>query len=398
MISDTDIHLHINGPAKGLVTPSSGSFSALPVLLAETRINGILARPSTQIPLFAGRNTTHNTIMSIIYNAITAPITTALSLSNSAVGLASDAVLSVGSVVASSKYSPLVGVVERSVVGILEEQVKYGRLTLVLPDGRVWTSGAGEDARSEVVKGEGHGRKEKAERSENTPRRNTPAVSTFDVDSSSDDDRSSSRLASSFASTATLVGSSSTPVASSFKLAEMTGSGDAASSASVPFTGVNITADLKPTETGEGPHVIVRIHWSTFFLRILLSGDLGFAESYMAGECSIETTRNPSQLLSPTYYSSSILDPSSPLLEGSSLIDLFQLIIRSDHPGAISAPGRTAQKKRDALNAGGISAGLQSLPAAVFSVLGRWTTNSRIVNSVRNSVGNIRAHYDISNR
>jgi hypothetical protein len=337
--------------------------------------------------------------MSIIYNAITAPITTALSLSNSAVGLASDAVLSVGSVVASSRYSPLVGVVERSVVRILEEQVKYGRLTLVLPDGRVWTSGASEGDDGEAdVKQEDYRRTEKTERSENTTRRNTPAVPTFDADSSSDDDRSSSRLASSFASTATLVSGSSTPIASSFKLAELTRAGEASSSASVPFTGVNITADLKPTETGEGPHVIVRIHSSTFFLRILLSGDLGFAESYMAGECSIETTRNPSQLLSPTYYSSSILDPSSPLLEGSSLVDLFQLIIRSDHPGAISAPGRTAQKKRDALNAGGFSAGLQSLPAAVFSVLGRWTTNSRIVNSVRNSVGNIRAHYDISNR
>lgn len=334
--------------------------------------------------------------MSIIYNAITAPITTALSLSNSAVGLASDAVLSVGSVVASSKYSPLVSVVERSVVRILEEQVKYGRLTLVLPDGRVWTSGATEGNEREVQsQREEYGRT--PERSENTTRRSTSTGAAFDLDSS-DDDRSSSRLASSFASTSTLISSSSTPLPSSLKLAEFTGAGAGETSASVPFTGVSITADLKPVEVEEGPHVTVRIHSSTFFLRILLSGDLGFAEAYMAGECSIETTRNPSQLLSPTYYSKSILDPSSPLLEGSSLLDLFQLIIRSDHPGALSAPGQTAQKKRDALNAGGISAGLQSLPAAVFSVLGRWTTNSRIVNSVRNSVGNIRAHYDISNR
>lgn len=319
--------------------------------------------------------------MSAIYSALAAPLTTAYSLSNSAVGLASDVVLRVGSAAASSEYSPLAGVIERGVVRVLEKQVRYGKLTLVLPDGREWTSGG-----SAAVRGQ-----------EAVTEKDVIGV-TEDLDSS-DDDRGSVRPASSISSsTTTLVSGASTPRLSSTKLTEL--STGPANAASVPFTGVTIRADLKriDNDPASGPHVTVRIHSSAFFLRILLSGDLGFAEAYMAGECTIETTQNPSQRLSPTYYSSAVHDPASPIMEGSGLLDLFQVIIRSDHPGAISAPGQSAQARRDALNGGTISGGLQSLPATVFSALGRWTTNSRIVNSVRNSVGNIRAHYDISNR
>lgn len=321
--------------------------------------------------------------MSAIYSALAAPLTTAYSLSNSAVGLASDVVLRVGSAAASSEYSPLAGVIERGVVRVLEKQVRYGKLTLVLPDGREWTSAGSAGVRGEEAVTE-----------------NEVIGVTEDLDSS-DDDRGSLRPASSTSSsTTTLVSGASTPRLSSTKLTELSPSTGPAHAASVPFTGVTIRADLRriDNDAASGPHVTVRIHSSAFFLRILLSGDLGFAEAYMAGECTIETTQNPSQRLSPTYYSSAVHDPASPIMEGSSLLDLFQVIIRSDHPGAISAPGQSAQARRDALNGGTISGGLQSLPATVFSALGRWTTNSRIVNSVRNSVGNIRAHYDISNR
>lgn len=324
--------------------------------------------------------------MSAIYHALAAPLTTALTLSNSAVGLASDVVLRVGSVAASSEYSPLAGVIERGVVRVLEKQVRYGKLTLVLPDGREWTSAGSTGAEGLRDRG--------------VTEKDVVGV-TEDVDSSSDDDRASLRPASSISSsTTTLVSGASTPRLSSTKLAELSQTSGPANASSVPFTGVAITANLKQidTDAASGPHVTIHIHSSAFFLRILLSGDLGFAEAYMAGECTIETTQNPSQRLSPTYYSSAVHDPTSAIMEGSSLLDLFQVIIRSDHPGAISAPGQSAQAKRDALNSGTISGGLQSLPATVFSALGRWTTNSRIVNSVRNSVGNIRAHYDISNR
>ncbi|KAJ9113889.1 hypothetical protein QFC19_000083 [Naganishia cerealis] len=318
-------------------------------------------------------------------------LSAAFALSNSAVNLASASLLAVGSYAAASPYSPVAAVIERGVIRILSQQVRYGQLTLVLPDGREWKFAGGT---GEVVAKAAQGV---------PPSANSSATIQADSDESSEDDGSragSPRVTSSVASSSTFVSGNSTPysatAANHSKIPELT---LMPNPTSVPFTGVTITPDLKaPTPASQAPHVTVHIHTSNFFMRILLSGDLGFAEAYMAGECSIHTTRNPSQILSTRYYTTDVLDPASPQREGAALLDLFQIIIRSDHPANISAPGAQAEKRREKLNAGGISAGLQSLPAVVFSALGRLTTNSRIVNSVRNSVGNIRAHYDISNR
>ncbi|KAJ9117016.1 hypothetical protein QFC22_004674 [Naganishia vaughanmartiniae] len=324
-----------------------------------------------------------------LYNALTSPLSTAFSLSNSAVNLASTSILTAGSYAAASPYSPVSAIIERGVIRILSQQVRYGQLTLILPDGREWKFAGGK---GEVV---AQARGVPPAKSSKT----MPIVVEAESDVSSEDDGSragSPRVLSSVASTATLVSGHTTPTPSHSKFSDLSLTADPTS---VPFTGVTITPDLKPrTPASHAPHVTVHIHSSNFFMRILLSGDLGFAEAYMAGECSIHTTRNPTQVLSTRYYGSDILDPATAQRQGAALLDLFQIIIRSDHPADISAPGARAEKKRENLNAGGISAGLQSLPAVVFSALGRITTNSRFVNSVRNSVGNIRAHYDISNR
>ncbi|KAJ9122768.1 hypothetical protein QFC24_004198 [Naganishia onofrii] len=329
-----------------------------------------------------------------LYNALTSPLSTAFSLSNSAVNLASTSILTAGSYAAASPYSPVSSIIERGVIRILSQQVRYGQLTLILPDGREWKFAGGK---GEVVA-----------QAQGVPPATTsskimPIIVEAESDVSSEDDgfRSGSpRILSSVASTATLVSGNTTPYSATPSTSKFPSDLSLTSNAtSVPFTGVTIIPDLKtPTPSSQAPHVTVHIHSSNFFMRILLSGDLGFAEAYMAGECSIHTTRNPSQVLSTRYYTTDVLDPASPQREGAALLDLFQIIIRSDHPADISAPGARADKKRENLNAGGISAGLQSLPAVVFSALGRITTNSRFVNSVRNSVGNIRAHYDISNR
>jgi hypothetical protein len=75
-----------------------------------------------------------------------------------------------------------------------------------------------------------------------------------------------------------------------------------------------------------------------------------------------------------------------------------QIAIRSDHPSASSSRSYHLAHPTSASTSRSITGGLNSLPATLFSTLGNWTTSSRVVNSVRNSVGNIRAHYDISNR
>lgn len=328
-----------------------------------------------------------------LYNVLTSPLSTAYSLSNSTVNLASTSILTAGSYAAASPYSPVSAIIERGVIRILSQQVRYGQLTLILPDGREWKFAGGKGEVVAQARGVPSA----------TSSKTMPIVVEAESDVSSEDDASragSPRVTSSVASTSTLVSGNTTPynaTPSNSKFPDL--SFTQTDPTSVPFTGVTITPDLKnPTTASQAPHVTVHIHSSNFFMRILLSGDLGFAEAYMAGECSIHTTRNPSQVLSTRYYTTDILDPASPQREGAALLDLFQIIIRSDHPADISALGARAEKKRENLNAGGISAGLQSLPAIVFSALGRITTNSRFVNSVRNSVGNIRAHYDISNR
>lgn len=75
-----------------------------------------------------------------------------------------------------------------------------------------------------------------------------------------------------------------------------------------------------------------------------------------------------------------------------------QIAIRSDHPSTSSSRAYHLAHPTSASSSRSITGGLNSLPATLFSTLGNWTTSSRVVNSVRNSVGNIKAHYDISNR
>lgn len=181
------------------------------------------------------------------------------------------------------------------------------------------------------------------------------------------------------------------------------------------------------------PRVRVRVLSSNFYLRLLLSGDLGFAEAYMAGEVEIETIEGGGQRLRREYYGEDIdgeedvsgtesgdalgltgrggnaaksgaTKSNKPRRrnlhavkerEGEGLLDLFQIAIRSDHPAAASSLSGSAALRRKTST---IRGSFQSSVGGLLSALASATTNSRIVNSVRNSVGNIRAHYDISNR
>lgn len=74
-----------------------------------------------------------------------------------------------------------------------------------------------------------------------------------------------------------------------------------------------------------------------------------------------------------------------------------QIAIRSDHPAECSSYDAN-KSEQSSKTSSAIASGLNSLPATLFSAIGSYTMNSRWVNSVRNSVGNIKAHYDISNR
>ncbi|ORY20671.1 Mycolic acid cyclopropane synthetase-domain-containing protein [Naematelia encephala] len=100
----------------------------------------------------------------------------------------------------------------------------------------------------------------------------------------------------------------------------------------------------------EGQAVIVRVLQDTFWLRLVTLGDLGFAESYMAGECEV-----------------------------SDLAGVFKIFIKSKpHETANSISGVTT---------------LSSRAMSLFTSI----TNSRFANTLSNSVSNIRAHYDLSN-
>lgn len=85
---------------------------------------------------------------------------------------------------------------------------------------------------------------------------------------------------------------------------------------------------------------------------------------------------------------------------GEGLLDVFKIFIHSrplpDLPSHSSA--RPTYASAAATKASNTVGGITTYPSAVFMKIASYAADSRVVNSVRNSVGNIRAHYDISNR
>lgn len=75
-----------------------------------------------------------------------------------------------------------------------------------------------------------------------------------------------------------------------------------------------------------------------------------------------------------------------------------QIFIHSKSVPDLPQSHMTARRSISSAAAQTTVGGLTTLPSALFMKIASYAADSRVVNSVRNSVGNIRAHYDISNR
>lgn len=402
----------------------------------------------------------------------TSPFTFALDVANRSLSLAQNAAIATLSAAGAADK------VQNVVIGLLEREIKVGELVVVFPDGteRSFGPGAAPNADAETLSNRAAVAADELETAlksstQVAAAKTTPATSrprggahdrsrsemsvstvtssvgpggvalTSDVeDDEEDEEDGGRRYSAASASTATPATGRSSLLASTPPNVD---SGDASHAAAGAAGGASAAAANALDNALKGsfrhrtavPRVRVRVLSANFYLRLLLSGDLGFAEAYMAGEVEIETLEGGGQRLRSEYYGEEIdgfeeegqeqdAEAGDALgltgrgggnsshanlarhaglrnrnlikaREGEGLLDLFQIAIRSDHPAAASSLSGSAALRRKTST---IRGSFQSSVGGLLSALASATTNSRIVNSVRNSVGNIRAHYDISNR
>ncbi|KAH8081430.1 Mycolic acid cyclopropane synthetase-domain-containing protein [Filobasidium floriforme] len=335
-----------------------------------------------------------------VLSTLTSPLTSGLHLAqgvgNGAVNLAKDTIVLVGGTVAGN---PVVGkVLEKGLIRVMQKQVQYGQLTLVLPSNKTYTFGPSPRPSKNTAS--------TIAINENQTSRRTGKYEYPISSGSSSRGGEDSQFGTQTNGTQSGVSTPPTSVDEGFR-----GKGsrlDLVGSFSVGDEGVR--------EEDQPVPVTIRVKSSTFFLRLLLSGDLGFAEAYMAGECDIYYTGSEAEVevtmagitiddgdvkgqrLDEGYYGNAVVDGLKGVREGEELLELFKIAIRSDHPASTSSYAYHLAHPNASSSSRGITGGLNSLPATIFSTIGNYTTNSSVVNSVRNSVGNIRAHYDISNR
>jgi cyclopropane-fatty-acyl-phospholipid synthase len=160
------------------------------------------------------------------------------------------------------------------------------------------------------------------------------------------------------------------------------------------FAAKSAAADV----VGATARATIRVTSDKFWLRLLTLGDLGFAEAYMAGECEVARDTDEDGVVD---LGEGLLDvfkvgvgfsggrPSQRSITDPSLARL-QILIHSQAQS--EAPTSTSPSRTRTVGA------INTLPSALFMKVAAYAADSRVVNSVRNSVGNIRAHYDISNR
>jgi hypothetical protein len=193
----------------------------------------------------------------------------------------------------------------------MEKQIKYGRLTLILLSGKSYTFGP-------VV----------------SPSSAKQASATTRIDTR----LSSTSLASSsfLSSTANTAPHSPHPADSHFSTPGTT----------LPSSSPRPNLKNLPEEEEVQPNITIKVLSNTFFLRLLLSGDLGFAEAYMAGECLISYTTDDDgskgcQELDEGYYGSDVWEGEKGEREGEVLLDLFKVssfVLPTIQPSCLISP------------------------------------------------------------
>lgn len=332
-------------------------------------------------------------------SVVTSPLSALMEITNRSINLASSTFVSVGS--AAVAATPAVRLIEAAIIRQLSKEIRVGELKFILPNGVEHTFGPGDEA-NDVVDDDKEEISQELNLSStaNTTLSSIPITASSAVSSSSATPRYQNSSSSISTNSTSENGHSfsfsngshpSTP--NTLYSNVVSGSGTPTEKKSHTLTDQEQSFKSRKTV----PKATVRILSPNFYLRLLLSGDLGFAESYMAGEVLIESSSG-GQRLKESYYGREVSGGGDVAnvkeREGEGLLDLFQIAIQSSHPARGSS--LEYSRKREAVS--GFQFSYQSLPGAIISTLGSWTTNSRLVNSVRNSVGNIRAHYDISNR
>ena len=179
---------------------------------------------------------------------------------------------------------------------VMQKQIKYNRLTLILPSGKTYTFGPQPTSSPRKPSSSSSRSKTRARRSQTT---GPQLVGTGKFDNPS---RSISGTA-----TGTTTTTSERSLDGSVVLDRGFGSGISTPLTSVGgvspgpgehkgIYGVEHEVDEDEDEVDhdededEPTPVTIKIKSTNFFLRLLLSGDLGFAESYMAGECEVVYT------------------------------------------------------------------------------------------------------------
>ena len=222
---------------------------------------------------------------------------------------------------------------------VMQKQIKYNRLTLILPSGKTYTFGPTSTSTSTSKPSSSSSSRSttRARRSQTT---GPQLVGTGKYDYPS---RSISGTAT--GTTTTTTTTSERSLDGSVVLDRGFGSGISTPLTSVGgvspgpgehkgIYGVEDEVDEDEVDHDEDEDeptpVTIKINSTNFFLRLLLSGDLGFAESYMAGECEVVYTPREGgemrggQRLDRGYYG----DVSRGLKgekEGEELLELFKV-------------------------------------------------------------------------
>ena len=223
----------------------------------------------------------------------------------------------------------------------MQKQIQYGQLTLVLPSSKTYTFGPSPRARG-------------------TSRTNLDGPTStstivgggkFDYPASAGSCSSVYRGGEGTTTTGTVSGVSTPPT--SIDASSPRGKSFSHLAGSVPGSGSGSRLDVsrieEQQEESDPIGVTIRVKDSTFFLRLLLSGDLGFAEAYMAGECDVYYTGNDiegagvdvetqlkmqldegegesrGQRLDEGYYGQAVVDGLKGEREGEELLELFKV-------------------------------------------------------------------------
>lgn len=260
-----------------------------------------------------------------IYSTLTAPLSAATNaaqtVSNGTLQFTKDSMVSLGSVVAN--VDMVSKMLENGLTRGMEKYIKHGQLTLIMPSNKSYAFGPGQGAesrqRQSLDAGKGH------------PRAHELKQKAFNATKYHSSGSSCSTTYSGATSDGGETSGVSTPPTSVDASPRKHVSALQLSYADVTKVGLEHEQDHEAAQEacspdGPVPHVTIRVHSSTFFLRLMLSGDLGFAESYMAGECDVYLTegQGAGQALDEAYYGE-ITKNARGETRGEELLQLFQV-------------------------------------------------------------------------